>query len=112
MAERAEFSRKVSPLKKNALLYYEEEIEIGEIELFYFRGTRALDNDLDIVDISDSIGQDHYDYAAAVYSEGALDSELVGDRISNDVLELHTISILPEYLGRQYGLRVLTQRSG
>jgi len=84
----------------------EEEIEIGEIELFYFDGTRALDNDLDIVDICDSVGQDQYDYAAAVYSDGALDSEIVGDWISNDVLALHTISILPGYRGRQYGLRV------
>ena len=48
---------------------------------------------------SDSIGQDHYDYAAAVYSEGALDSALVGDWIYSGVLALHTISILPEYLG-------------
>jgi hypothetical protein len=39
----------------------EEEIEIGEIELFYFDGTRALDNDLDIVDVCDSVGQDQYD---------------------------------------------------
>ena len=31
----------------------EEEIEIGEIELFYFNGTRALDSDLDIVDVCD-----------------------------------------------------------
>ena len=84
----------------------EEDVEIGEIELFYFDGTRALDNDLDIVDVCDSIGQDQYDYAAAVYSDGALDSEIVGDWISNDVLALHTISILPEFRGRQYGLRV------
>ena len=84
----------------------EEEVEIGEIELFYLDGTRALDNDLDIVDICDSIGQDQYDYAAAVYSDGALDTDIVGDWFSNDVLALHTISILPEYRGRQYGLRV------
>jgi hypothetical protein len=82
----------------------EQEVEIGEIELFFVDGTRALDNGLDIVDVCDSMGQDQYDYAAAVYSDGVLDSEIVADSIFNDVLALHTISILPQYRGHQHGL--------
>ena len=82
----------------------EQEVEIGEIELFFIDGTRALDNGLDIVDVCDSMGQDQYDYAAAVYSDGVLDSEIVADSIFNDVLALHTISILPQYRGHQHGL--------
>ena len=83
-----------------------EKIEIGEIELYYIDGTRALDNDLDIVDVCDSVGQDVYEYALALYNNGVLDPEIVGESFSNDALALHSISILPAFRGRKYGLRV------
>ena len=84
----------------------EKRTEIGEIELFYIDGTRALDNGLNIVDVCDSVGQEVYEYATAVYVDGVLDTEIVGETFSNDVLALHTIAILPEFRGREYGLRV------
>ena len=85
----------------------EQRTEIGEIELFYIDGTRALENGLDIVDVCDSIGQEVYEYAASVYVDGVLDSGIVGESFSNDLLALHSIAILPDYRGRRYGLRVM-----
>jgi len=84
----------------------EQRTEIGEIELYYLDGTRALDGGLDIVDVCDSIGQEVYEYAASVYVDGVLDSGIVGESFSNDLLALHTIVILPDHRGRRYGLRV------
>jgi len=84
----------------------EQRTEIGEIELYYIDGTRALDGGLDIVDVCDSIGQEVYEYAASVYVDGVLDSGVVGESFSNDLLVLHSIAILPDFRGRRYGLRV------
>ena len=80
--------------------------EIGEIELWYIDGSRAIDNGLNIVDVCDSIGQEEHDYADAIYSENRIDEAIIQEPMSNDVLVFHSISILPEYRGKQYGLRV------
>ena len=41
-----------------------------------------------------------------MYRDGVIDPEIVDEPLSNDVLVLHKIAILPEYRGRKYGLRV------
>ena len=84
----------------------EQTVEIGEIEVWYIDGSRASDNRLDIVDVCDSLGQEEYEYAAAIFTDGALDTSIVEYPTSNDVLVLHSIAILPRYRGRKYGLRV------
>lgn len=80
--------------------------EIGEIELWYIDGSRALENGLDIVDVCDSVGREEYDYADAIYSENRIDASIIQEPMSNDVLVLHSISILPECRGKRYGLHV------
>lgn len=80
--------------------------EIGEIELWYFDGSRALDNGLNIVDVCDSVGREEYEYADTIYSENRIDASIIQEPMSNDVLVLHSISILPEYRGKRYGLHV------
>lgn len=82
-----------------------EQEQIGEIEVWHIDGARAIDNNLDIVDVCDSISQDTYDYAVSVYTDGELDRKIVGDDIilSDNVLVLHSISILPAYRGNGYG---------
>ena len=80
--------------------------EIGEIELWYIDGSRALDNGLDIVDVCDSVGREEFEYADAIYTENRIDEAIIQEPMSTDVLALHSISILPEYRGNQYGLHV------
>ncbi len=86
----------------------DEQIEIGEIKVWYIDGSRALDNDLDIIDVCDSVSGDALDYAQAIYTDGVIDNEIVADPISNDVLVLHTITktlLLPKQpVEREYYL--------
>ncbi len=84
----------------------EQAVEIGEIELWYMDGSWACENGLDIVDVCDSLGQEEYEYAASIYSNGVVDSAIVEEPISDDVLVLHSIAIHPEHRGKGYGLRV------
>ena len=85
----------------------ELEREIGEIEIRYIDGERALEKNLDIVDICDSIDQATYEYAFAIYEDGTLDRRIVGEAvISEDVLVLHSISLLPSFRGKGYGLSI------
>ena len=84
-----------------------EKIEIGEMDLYYIDGSRALENGLDIIDVCDSVGQEVYEYASALNKNGALVTEIVDEFFSNDALSLHSISILPAFRGPKYGLRVI-----
>jgi hypothetical protein len=85
----------------------EEETEIGRAELIYYDGSRAIDCGLDIVDIADSFRQAEYEYAQSMYTEGMLNQELIGYEMSNDLLAVRSVSILPEYRSRDYGLRIV-----
>lgn len=80
--------------------------EIGEIELWYIDGSRAIDNGLDIVAICDSIGPEEYEYASSIYKDSFINETIVEQPMSQDVLVLHSISILPEYRGNRYGILV------
>lgn len=51
---------------------------VGRVELWYIDGSQAMENGFDIVDICDSLGQEKYDYASAVYS--SVGSELADSR--------------------------------
>ena len=84
----------------------EKRTEIGEIEVWYIDGARAQRDNLDIVEICDSITQDEYDYAECIYTDGELDRAIVEDSFFQDLMVLHKIAILPEYRGRKYGLKV------
>lgn len=83
----------------------EERTEIGEIEIWYIDGTRAQENNLDISNVCDFLGHEEHEYAESVYTEGELDSSIVEYPVSQDVLALRGIAILPEYRGRGYGLK-------
>jgi GNAT superfamily N-acetyltransferase len=80
--------------------------EIGEIELWYIDGSRALDNGLDIIDLCDSFGQEEYEYASAIYSGNMIESSLIEEPMSNDVLLLQSLVLYPEYRGKRYGLQI------
>lgn len=88
----------------------EEETKIGEVELIYFAGSRAVENGLDIVDVSDSVGQEEYEYAKAVYTGGVLDREIVEEPMSNDLLAIHSVALSAEY--RRYVPRVVGKIGG
>ena len=79
----------------------EKTAKIGEIEVWYLDGSRAADNELDIADICDSLGQMEADYAAAIYTEGSIDPLVVEDRISNDVLVIHSLTVRAKYHGME-----------
>lgn len=85
----------------------EEKTEIGRVELIYYDGSRAIDHSFDIVDVADSFSQAEYEYAEAMYTEGMLNQELIGYKMSNDLLAVRSVSILPEYRSGDYGLRVV-----
>lgn len=85
----------------------EEETEIGRVELIYYDGSRAIDFGLDIVDIADSFRQAEYEYAQSMYTEGMLNQELISYKMSNDLLAIRSVSILPEYRSRNYGVRIV-----
>jgi len=81
-----------------------ENVEIGEIELIYLHGTRAYDNNLDIVDICDSESQELYDYARSIYRNRLISEKYNDMPRSNDVLVLHKIRIEKSHQGKGYGL--------
>ena len=83
----------------------EETVEIGVVEVLYLDGSRAQENDLDIVAVCDFLGQAEYEFADSVYTDGELEYSIVENPISQDVLVLYGIAILPEYRGREYGLK-------
>ena len=84
---------------------FEEKIEnLGYVEVWHIDGSRAIDNRLDIVDICDSIEQELYEYASAIYTDGYIEESLVPTPRTNDVLVLHRIEIDKKYRGKKYGL--------
>jgi len=85
----------------------EEKTEIGRVELIYYNGSRAIDHSIDIVDVADSLGQPEFEYARVMYTKGSLDDELLSVAMSNDLLAIRSVSILPKYQGRDYGIRVV-----
>jgi GNAT superfamily N-acetyltransferase len=80
--------------------------EIGEIDLWYLDGSRAVDNGLDIVAVCDSIGPEEHEYASSIYKDSLINETIVEQPMSQDVLVLHSLSILPEHRGNRYGLLV------
>lgn len=82
-------------------------MRIGEVELIYFDGSRAVDNGLNIIDIADSVGEEEYRYAKAVYAGGVFDRDIVTEPLSNDLLAVSAVAILPGYHGHDYGTRVV-----
>jgi hypothetical protein len=83
---------------------YEE--NIGYIEIWYVDGNRAFNNDLDIVDVCDSIERELYEYSLAIYKDGYIDEKLVETPRSNDILILHRIEINKKYQGRNFGIEI------
>ena len=77
---------------------------IGYIEVWKVDGSRAFDNNLDIVDICDSIERELYEYSLAIYKDRHIDDELVELPRSNDILILHRIEINKKYQGRNFGI--------
>ena len=84
-----------------------DEVEIGEIELWYIDGSRAADNTLDIADVCDSLGQEEYEYASAVYTGGSIDISIDEAPISNDVLVVHALELQSEYQGQGLEARIV-----
>ena len=85
----------------------EQETEIGRVGLWYIDGSRAQDDELDIADICDSLGQAEYQYASAVYTNGTVDISSSGGSISNDVLVVHTLVLQPEYQDQGLEARIV-----
>ena len=82
----------------------ETESEIGEVEFRIIDGSRAFNNHINIIELCDSYTQDEYDYAKSIYKDGMINEELIEMTLSQNVLALHTLAILPEYRGHGYGL--------
>lgn len=80
---------------------------IGNVELIYFDGCRAVDNRFDIVEIADWVGDNEWEIAQAMYTKGLLSQELYDEVTSNDLLAVDSISIQSEYRGRNYELRIV-----
>lgn len=72
---------------------------VGRVELRYIHGSRAMENGFDIVDVCDALGQDEYDYAWSVYTNGTIDASIAEAPIYNDVLVVHELSVEPKYHG-------------
>lgn len=94
-----QYVRKLSGPVKARSEESRNEVQIGEIDLWYIDGSRAADDGLDIVDVCDSLSQEEYEYAAAVYTNGSVDIASSGGPISNDVLVVHALVLQPEYQG-------------
>ena len=71
--------------------------DFGQIELWYIDGSRAADNTLDIADVCDSLGQEEYEYASAVYTGGSIDAQIAAAPFSNDVLIVPALELQSEY---------------
>ena len=71
--------------------------QIGKIEAWYIDGSRAADNELDIVDVCDAMTQAEYEYASAVYTEGSVDSSIVEEPLYNDVLAIHALALTTDF---------------
>lgn len=85
----------------------DEQTKIGEVEFWIIDGNRAIDNNLDIVELCDSLGSDEYNYANSIYKNGFLDEKLIEMPLCYNILALHKLAILPEYRGYEYGLSVV-----
>lgn len=70
---------------------------VGRLELRYIHGSRAMEDGFDIVDVCDALGQDEYDYAWAVYTNGTIDASIAEAPTYNDVLIVHELSVEPKY---------------
>jgi len=84
-----------------------EEVEIGQIEMWYIDGSRAADDGLDIVDVCDSLGQGEYECASAVYTSGSIDASIVDGPFSNDILVIHSLELQPGYQGQGLEARIV-----
>ena len=84
-----------------------DETEIGQIELWYIDGSRAADDELDIVDVCDSQGQEEYQYASAVYTNGSVDIASSEESFTNDVLVVHALVLQPEFQGQGLEARIV-----
>ena len=62
------------------------------LEVWYIDGSRAADNELDIVDVCDSMIQAEYEYAFAVY---------------NDVLVVHALALTSDFQGLGLEARII-----
>ena len=102
-----QYVRKLSGPVKTRFEESDKEVEIGEIELWYIDGSRAADDELDIVDVCDSLGQAEYRYASAVYTNGSVDIASCEEPFSNDVLVVHGLALQPEYRGRGMEARII-----
>ena len=102
-----EYVRKLSGPVKVRFEESGEETEIGRIELWYIDGSRATDDELNITDICDSLGQEEYDYANAVYTDGTVNIASSEGTFSNDVLVVHSLELLPEFHGEGMEARII-----
>lgn len=102
-----QYVRKLSGPVKARFDESDKEVEIGEIELWYIDGSRAVENELDIVDVCDSLAQAEYEYASAVYTNGKVDIASCEETFSNDVLVVHALLLHPEYQGQGLEARIV-----
>ena len=78
--------------------------KIGMIELIYLHGNRAINNNLDIVEICDSENQELYDYSRNIYRNGRIMEKYNDLSMSDDVLVIHKVLIEKPFQGNGYGL--------
>ncbi len=102
-----QYVRRLSGPVKVAFEESGDEVEIGQIELWYIDGSRAADNTLDIADVCDSLGQEEYEYASAVYTGGSIDALIKEAPFSNDVLVVHALELQSEYQGQGLEARIV-----
>jgi hypothetical protein len=79
----------------------EKTAKIGEIEVWCLDGSRAAENELDIADVCDSLGQMEADYVDAIYTDGSIDPAIVENPVSNDVLVIHSLTVQAKYHGQR-----------
>ena len=84
-----------------------EPTQIGEIEIWYIDGSRAVDNGLDIVDVCDSMTQAEYEYASAVYTDGIIDESIMEEPFYNDVLVIHALALTSDFRGLGLEARII-----
>jgi hypothetical protein len=84
-----------------------EPTQIGEIEVWYIDGSRAVDNGLDIVDVCDSMTQAEYEYASAVYTNGTIEESIMEEPFYNDVLVIHTLVLADDFQGLGIEARII-----
>ena len=102
-----QYVRKLSGPVKARFEESRNEVEIGQIDLWYIDGSRAADDELDIVDVCDSLGHAEYEYASALYTNGSVDIASSEESFSNDVPVVHALVLHPEYQGQGLEARII-----